>query len=554
MTLREVHRLVTREAHPDSGASAALWRGASPEFTGELRVMLRSALGQILEALACESGSIQLYDTRTSQLSLSEIAGPGTDGLHGQRRELSEGISGYVATHRTPLLIEDVAEDRRFAGLRNTARPYRSNSCICLPLLDEGKLMGVVNVCEKRSGKPFTEADLQRLQSLAEPITKSLRSGMAVREISEKGISLSQKVEEAARRLVQANFELAQMQGFHDSIVRSISLGLITFDRSLRITFFNDSARTIFGLTDSDLNIKSLQRFRVQISGGADWQDLLDDCVARGKAFDLRQIRCWAVDGRELLLNATCVPLNSGLADDGGLLVVEDVSRALQIERRIAQAEHHATIGKLAASVAHELNNPLDGVLRFTSMAMQLPEANRKSLEYLAECKKGLERMAKIVRSLLDYSRTIGKGLEDLDINELITAAVRNLRPLQLRNRVTVQTSFDEIPRARFANFSEVFTNVIRNAYEAMPMGGSLSITTELSGPGVLITFADTGKGVPEGIRKRIFEPFFTTKDTSESTGLGLAICHDIVSKHGGSIEVEDTEGHGATVRILVPL
>ena len=533
----------------------ALPRGIPSEFTGELRGMLCSALEQILAALACESGSIQLYDTRTSQLSLSEIIGPGTDGLHGQRRELSEGISGYVATHRTPLLIKDISEDKRFAGIRNTARPYRSNSCICLPLLDEGKLMGIVNVCEKRSGEPFAEDDLQRLQSLAEPVTKSLRSGMAVREISEKGLSLSQKVEEAARQLLQANFELAQMQGFHDSIVRSISLGLITFDRSLRITFFNDSARSIFGLTDADLNIKSLQRFRVQIAGGADWQDLLDDCVAQAKAFDLRQMRCWAVDGRELLLNATCVPLKYGLPDDGGLLVVEDVSRTLQIERRIAQAEHHATIGKLAASVAHELNNPLDGVLRFTSMAMQLPGANPKTLEYLAECKRGLERMAKIVRSLLDYSRTIGKGLEDLDVNELITAAIRNLRPLQLRSKVTVQTSFNEsIPRARFANFSEVFTNVIRNAYEAMPMGGNLSISTELSGPGVLITLADTGKGVPGEIRKRIFEPFFTTKDTCESTGLGLAICQDIVSKHGGSIEVGDTEGHGATVKILVPL
>ena len=533
----------------------AIPQGAPSEFTGELRDMLRTALGQILAALACESGSIQLYDTRSSQLSLSEIIGPSTEGLHGQRSGLSDGISGYVASHRIPLLIKDITKDERFAGIRNTVRPYKSNSCICLPLLDEGKLMGIVNVCDKCTGEPFTEEDLGRLQSLAAPITGCLRSGMAVRQISEKGISLQQKVEEAARQLVRANFELAQMQGFHDSIVRSISLGLITFDRSLRVTFFNDSARSIFGLTDADLNIKSLLRFRVQTLSGEDWQDLLDECVAKGKAFDLQQMRCQAVDGKELLLNATCVPLNSGLADDGGLLVVEDVSRALQIERRIAQAEHHATIGKLAASVAHELNNPLDGVLRFTSMAMQLPSANLKSLEYLGECKKGLERMARIVGSLLNYSRTVGKGLEDLDINELITAAIRNLRPLQLRNNVTVQTSFsDGIPRARFANFPEVFTNVIRNAYEAMPGGGHLSISTELADPGVVITFADTGKGVPQEIRKRIFEPFFTTKNKSESTGLGLAICLDIVSKHGGRIEVEDTRGHGATIKILVPL
>ena len=516
--------------------------------------MLRSTLSRIVQALECESGSLLLYDTRANDLTITEMISPNAALPAGLHHNLSEGISGWVASNRKPLLVENIAKDERFAGLRNTTRSYKSDSFISAPLFDGDKFIGVVNVCERHDGSPFTPEHLTQLQSIASGITDAVRSGMAFRELSERGASLSEKVEAAARQLVQANFELAQMQGFHDSILRSISLGLLTFDRSLRVTFFNDTARRMFRLTDGDMNLKSLLKFRVEPNDGLQWHEVLEACIAEGKACTLRQARYLAPDGGELLLDLTCAPLDAGGTGDGGTLLAEDVGRTLQIERRLQQAEHLATLGKLAASVAHELNNPLDGVLRFTSLAMQLPGVSPKTLEYLRESKKGLERMSKIVKSLLDYSRSVGKGLEDLDLNELVTMAVRNLRPLQLHNNVTVKTVFsDEIPRVRFANFSEVFSNIIRNAYESMPMGGQLAISTELGDSSVVISFADTGNGVAPQIKDRIFEPFFTTKSTSECTGLGLSICTDIVSKHGGTIEVESS-GQGATFRVRVPL
>ena len=515
--------------------------------------MLHSILARILGALDCESGSILLYDARANDLCLASMISPNATLPAGARRGLSEGISGWVASNRQPLLVEDITNDERFAPLRNAARSYKTNSFISAPLMDGGTFIGVVNVCEKRNGHPFAAADLAQLQSIAAGITDTVRSGMAFRRLSERGTSLSEKVEDAARQLVRANFELAQMQGFHDSILRSISMGLLTFDRSLRVTFFNDTARRMFCLTEADVDLKSLLRFRMEPNGGVQWHDVLEACISEGKASTLRQARYHAPDGRELLLDVTCAPLDA--AQEGGTLLAEDVGRALQIERRLQQAEHLATLGKLAASVAHELNNPLDGVLRFTTLALQLPNTNPKTLEYLRESKTGLERMAKIVRSLLNYSRSVGKGLEDLDLNELVVMAIRNLRPLQLRNNVTVKTVFsEEIPRVRFANFSEVFSNVIRNAYEAMPLGGQLVISTGLQDSSVVITFADTGKGIPATIKDKIFEPFFTTKNTSECTGLGLSICVDIVSKHGGTIEAESSEGQGATFRVRVPL
>ncbi|NQT18820.1 MAG: GAF domain-containing protein [Planctomycetes bacterium] len=516
---------------------------------------MRSTLNNILNALECESGSILLYDQDADELSLVEIIG--TDGSYGpgQRQEISRGIAGWVATNRQPLLIEDIDKDVRFAHVRNTSRSYKTNSLLSAPLLDNDRLIGVVNVSDKRSGDAFGTNDLEMLQALTETMTESIRNGMSYRKLSEKNLSLSEKVEEATRRLVNANFEVAHLQGFHDSILRSISLGLVTFDKALRVTFYNEAASETFGFTEDDVGRKSLLKLRIEPKGQQKWPEVLEACVSEGKATTLQQVPYKSPDEKELLLDVTCAPLSMHNCEFGGTLVVEDVGRALQIERRLAQAEQLATIGKLAASVAHELNNPLDGVLRFTNMALKHNNGNEKVADYLSECRIGLQRMSKIVRSLLDYSRTIGKGIEDHDVNELIASATRELRPLQIRNNITLKTNFGgNIPSARFSNFSEVFSNIIRNAYEAMPLGGDFVISTEMEDSNLMVRFEDTGKGISPETMNKIFEPFFTTKDTAQCTGLGLTICSDIVAKHGGSIQVESTKGQGTTFEVRVPL
>ncbi len=543
------------DSRSPTGASSNPDGERPSEFTEDLKDLVRSALQDILSALKCESGSILLYDRENNELSLVEIIGVDGPCGSGQRQDLSRGIAGWVATNREPLLIEDIDNDVRFAHVRNTSRSYKTNSFVSAPLLDNDRLIGVVNVSDKRSGDAFGTDDLEMLKTLTGSITESIRNGMSYRELSEKNLSLTEKVEEATRRLLNANVELAQMQGFHDSILRSISLGLVTFDKALRVTFYNEAAGKIFGFTEDDVGRESLLKLKIEPKGKRTWPEVLEACITKGRASDLRQVPCKSPDGKELLLDVTCAPLDVSTCEFGGTLVVEDVGRALQIERRLAQAEQLATIGKLAASVAHELNNPLDGVLRFTRMALKQSDGHEKLTDYLNECSNGLQRMSKIVRSLLDYSRTIGKGIEDNDVNELIASAVRELRPLQTRNNVTLKTAFSEnIPSAQFSNFSEVFSNIIRNGYEAMPLGGEFAISTGMEDASLVVKFEDTGKGISPDIMNRIFEPFFTTKDAALCTGLGLTICSDIVAKHGGSIQVESTKGHGATFEVRVPL
>jgi len=522
---------------------------------------MRATLEGILDKIGCLSGSILLYNPYTGKLDISEMIGGDGAQSKAQKGELpavpveaSSCIAGWVAEKRTPLLVQDVEKDARFAALRNSSREYESNSFASIPLIDGDALIGVVNVSEKSSGRPFTRHDLKTLNILAEKITKSVRSGMTFRYIAEEDLSLTEQIDAAVRQLANANYELAQMQGFHDNVLRSVSLGIITFDRSLKMIFCNDAASEIFGRCDST-GSQSVTELGIRAADGSDWPEVLEKCLIQQERLSLRQATCTAPDGRQLVLNVTCAPVDIITGIGGGTIIVEDVSRAVQVQRRIAQSEELATIGKLAACVAHELNNPLDGILRFANIALNCEDIDPKVKEYLTSSREGLTRMSKILRSLLDYSRTIGKGLEDCDINELVLTALKGLKPLQTQNKLAVKTDFaEDIPQARLTNFLDVFSNIIRNAYEAMPQGGELSISTNMRGGWLEIRFADTGIGIEPSIMNMIFEPFFTTKSSSESTGIGLTICSDIISRQGGTLDITSEPGKGTQVIVRVSL
>jgi len=548
---------VTRKSQRTISTSSASANGS--EFAGKLKDLMRATLEGILDEIGCRSGSILLYNPHTGKLDVSEMIGGNGAQSKARRGELpavpveaSSCIAGWVAENRTPLLVKDVAKDERFTGLRNSSREYQSNSFASIPLLDGDMLIGVVNVSEKSTGRPFTQQDLKTLNTLAEKITKSVRSGMTFRYIGEEDLSLTEELDDAVRQLANANYELAQMQGFHDNVLRSVSLGIITFDRSLKMIFCNDAAREIFGCDDSD-GSQSVHDLDIHAADGLNWPEVLEKCLTEQTRLTLQQATCDAPDGRQLVLNVTCAPVDIITGIGGGTIIVEDVSRAVQVQRRIAQAEELATIGKLAACVAHELNNPLDGILRFANITLSCEDIDPKVKEYLASSREGLKRMSKILRSLLDYSRTIGKGLEDCDINELILAALKGLKPLQTRNKVAVKTDFaEDIPQARLTNFLDVFSNIIRNAHEAMPQGGELAISTTMRAGWLEIRFADTGVGIEPDMMNMIFEPFFTTKSSSESTGIGLTICSDIISRQGGTLDITSEPGKGTQVIVRV--
>jgi signal transduction histidine kinase len=219
------------------------------------------------------------------------------------------------------------------------------------------------------------------------------------------------------------------------------------------------------------------------------------------------------------------------------------------------------SLGQLAASVAHEINSPLSGVLIYTQlMAKKLKSDNfnkEVALDYLSKMETELNRSMKLVRSLLDFSRQSTPELWEVDINEIVDRSFDlGIHSLEMQNVEVVKELSPDLPRimADFGQIQQVCTNLIMNAIEAMPGGGVLTIRTLMEGEQVLIEVSDTGVGISAENLKKMFTPFFTTKRDKKGVGLGLAISYGIVQRHHGKIEIHSKEGDGTTFKVYLPV
>jgi signal transduction histidine kinase len=220
--------------------------------------------------------------------------------------------------------------------------------------------------------------------------------------------------------------------------------------------------------------------------------------------------------------------------------------------------EKYASVGKLAAGIVHEINNPLDGIIRYTNILLEQLESGSLAREYLMEIKTGLNRIANITKSLSEFSHVANslpsREKRYVDINKLIDESLDFLAA-KLNGNIKINRKYREgLPQTLDLGLQHVFLNLIKNAIDAMPEGGTLEISTGLNNGSIEITFKDTGTGVLEKIKERIFEPFFTTKGIDKGTGLGLAICREIINKYSGKILFDSAYGKGSTFTVLIPM
>ena len=223
-----------------------------------------------------------------------------------------------------------------------------------------------------------------------------------------------------------------------------------------------------------------------------------------------------------------------------------------------AETERLAAIGKLTSKVAHELNNPMDGILRYLNLAIRIVEQENleKPTQYLLQCRQGLMRMVQIVSELLEFSRSTYSSFEYVRIEHIIEDAIKAMDSRVEKSGILINRDFDSgIPPIRSGNLFQVFCNLIKNALDSMADGGELSISTQISTDDtIVVKFQDTGEGFAIENDEAIFEPFFTTKEQSKGTGLGLAICKDIVQRYNGRITAENGPDGGSIFTVYLPL
>jgi len=239
---------------------------------------------------------------------------------------------------------------------------------------------------------------------------------------------------------------------------------------------------------------------------------------------------------------------------------VEERTRELRdIQEHLIQAEKLASIGKLAAGVAHEINNPLGGILIYSHLVLEDTPKAGPHYENLKKIVKETTRCKDIVKGLLEFARPKEPEMVPVDIHDLLEKCLALMERHTLFQNIHIQTTFTPgLPRivADGGQLQQVFMNIILNAAEAMDGNGTLILKTwiDTAREEIAVEFTDTGHGIKDEDKKRLFEPFFTTKEVGKGTGLGLAISYGIIRKHRGDIEIRSEAGRGATFIVRLPL
>jgi two-component system NtrC family sensor kinase len=362
------------------------------------------------------------------------------------------------------------------------------------------------------------------------------------------GFIVERSIEE--RRRFEA--ALKEQSEFVSSILNTVDLAISTSTTEGYILSCNRSAEQMFGYTEAELigsHIKTLfedvseaERIlnRVVKEGRFDGEATLKR--SNGETFpaylSMRQILDARGEARALI----------GVARD-----ITSEKEKERLEKQIFEAEKLASIGQLAAGVAHEINNPLTSVSLITEQLLREVE-DEKVLRKLRIIERQVEGAAKIARSLLNFARQITPEIGDVDINNLLTRVLEELS-FHMGN-ITLKKDFGELPliKGDELQLKQAFANVILNAIQAIDDEGEIAVSTRAKDGAVEIKISDTGRGIPKEHLSRIFEPFFTTKELGKGTGLGLAIVHGVIERHGGKIEVESELGKGTSFTITLPV
>ena len=219
------------------------------------------------------------------------------------------------------------------------------------------------------------------------------------------------------------------------------------------------------------------------------------------------------------------------------------------------QQERLASLGLLAAGVAHEINTPLTGISSFAQLLMEGESAQARR-DMLEKIEAQTQRASGITRSLLNLARPEETSLEDLDLNQAVTEVLPLFEPQVRRGAIRLESGLCEAPlpvRGNRGKLQQVLLNLLLNARDAVGDEGLITVTTRRRGRVVVLEVADTGGGITEEDLPRIFDPFFTTKDRGKGTGLGLSISFGIVNEHGGQIRVQSPAGGPTRFRVELP-
>jgi two-component system NtrC family sensor kinase len=409
-----------------------------------------------------------------------------------------------------------------------------SSYAIHAPLVSEGQLFGVIHV-EAPEAIPLADDEEVLLISLANQMTLALRN----------------------QRLLD---ETAELKDYLEEILEQANALITVTDQDRRILVFNRAMERLLGFEKKE--ILGTDLFRWLPPG--DCEKLAEEIrrVANGGG-STGGIEVRMRNRQGELVNLVFYP--AALRDrdqqvSSIILVGQDLTQLRALEKQVLEAEKMASMGKLAAGVVHELNNPLTSISIYAEYLAQKLACGQVEPADAAKAQKILEgarRIQKLTRDLVSYSRPASDEAELLNFNEVVEQGLSFCEHIISKADISLNRELGQNIGLVVGNRNrllQVVVNLVTNACQAMEAGGELSINTRLQDDWVVLSVSDTGCGIPEKDLERIFEPFFTTKKAGEGTGLGLSIVSSIVEHHQGSIRVKSQVGAGTTFEVWLPI
>jgi PAS domain S-box-containing protein len=419
-----------------------------------------------------------------------------------------------------------------------------------VPCTFGGGAISVLALGRKDTDEPFNSEDLALLTSVAGQVATAIENGRLYRQLQLKAE------------------EIGRMREFNENILESLDDGLVVFDVEERIVRWNRALEGFYGVSRTSAIGRQLadvfDRPLVEALRAAHRDNPFGATLYRIPLARRSLVSADEGQAEKLLVNATIVPLQEAAGGPdavvGMILLIEDITDRVQLEEQLQISEKMASIGLLAAGVAHEVNTPLTGISSFTQMLLDGADKNDPKTVLLEKIEKQTFRAAKIVNGLLNLSRQDTGDNEriSVDINAVIGDVFALLEHQFEAGSIKVRRELASAPAIVAGmehQLQQVFLNLFLNARDAMPRGGWLSVSTRFDEDGmVVVEVADTGSGIPSEHLARIYDPFFTTKAIGRGTGLGLSITYGIVRDHQGSIQCDSVPGQGTKFTLALPL
>lgn len=346
-----------------------------------------------------------------------------------------------------------------------------------------------------------------------------------------------------------ARSSLSRVQAFSDNLVENMPMGLVAMDRESRIIAFNQTAEFVLRKTAGEVIGQMAKDVLPEAC-----RDLLRTLEVE-KQIIAKEIDCSLTDGRTIPLEVIATVLEEEDGARGVVVLFRDITEIKQLKKEIAQSQRLASLGSLAAGVAHEIRNPLSSIKGFATYFKERYRDNPDDSQTADIMVQEVDRLNRVIGQLLDYARPMTMNRRETAIQTVIQHALRMIESQAREKGVVIQTELQADVAALLIDpdrIKQVFLNLYLNAIGAMEGGGILSVALlSMTDRRIRIEVRDTGVGIDPKNLDRIFDPYFTTK--SSGTGLGLAIVQKIIEAHRGEIQVASTPGLGTTVSVILP-